>query len=64
VIRDDGSRELEYECGHPGHVLAVRVKTRGDFILVGDYLKSMYLLVYKHEQGGMLEERARDYSAN
>jgi hypothetical protein len=25
---------------------------------------SMYLLVYKHEQGGMLEERARDYSAN
>ena len=24
----------------------------------------MYLLVYKHEQGGMLEERARDYSAN
>jgi DNA damage-binding protein 1 len=64
VICDDGSRELEYECGHPGLVLALCVKTRGYFILVGDYLKSMYLLVYKHEQGGMLEERARDYSAN
>ena len=54
MIYDDGSRELEYECGHPGLVLALRVKTRGDFILVGDYLKSMYLLVYKHEQGGMI----------
>ena len=64
VIRDDGSREMEYECGHPGLVLALCVKTRGDFILVGDYLKFMYLLVYKHEQGGMLEERDRDYSAN
>lgn len=66
MIRDDVSRELEFECGHPGHVLALCVKTRGDFILVGDCVQSMYLLVYKNidERGGILEEKAHDYSAN
>lgn len=42
MIHDDVARELEYECGHYGHVFAFCVKTRRDFILVGDYVKSVY----------------------
>ncbi|KAI3937749.1 hypothetical protein MKW92_004607 [Papaver armeniacum] len=63
VLRDDGSRELQLECGHHGHILALYVQTRGDFIVVGDLMKSISLLIYKHEEGA-IEERARDYNAN
>ncbi|KAH7654344.1 DNA damage-binding protein 1 [Dioscorea alata] len=63
VLRDDGSRELQSECGHHGHILALYVQTRGDFIVVGDLMKSISLLLYKHEEGA-IEERARDYNAN
>lgn len=45
--REDGTRELQAECGHHGHVLALYVKCRGDFIVVGDLMKSMSLLMYK-----------------
>ncbi|KAG6419373.1 hypothetical protein SASPL_121593 [Salvia splendens] len=60
---DDGTHELQSECGHHGHILALYVQTRGDFIVVGDLMKSMSLLIYKHEEGA-IEERARDYNAN
>ncbi|CAA6668092.1 unnamed protein product [Spirodela intermedia] len=63
MLRDDGSRELQSECGHHGHILALYVQTRGDFIVVGDLMKSISLLLYKHEEGA-IEERARDYNAN
>lgn len=63
ALRDDGSRELQSECGHHGHILALYVQTRGDFIVVGDLMKSISLLLYKHEEGA-IEERARDYNAN
>ncbi|MCL7038249.1 hypothetical protein MKW94_006303, partial [Papaver nudicaule] len=46
-LRDDGSRELQLECGHHGHILALYVQTRGDFIVVGDLMKSVSLLIYK-----------------
>ncbi|XP_043699363.1 DNA damage-binding protein 1 isoform X2 [Telopea speciosissima] len=62
-LRDDGSRELQTESGHHGHILALFVQTRGDFIVVGDLMKSISLLLYKHEEGA-IEERARDYNAN
>jgi DNA damage-binding protein 1 len=45
--REDGSRELQSECGHHGHILALYTQTRGDFIVVGDLMKSISLLVYK-----------------
>ncbi|GLT97110.1 hypothetical protein SLE2022_146930 [Rubroshorea leprosula] len=61
--REDGTRELQSECGHHGHILALFVQTRGDFIVVGDLMKSISLLIYKHEEGA-IEERARDYNAN
>ncbi|KAJ3679366.1 hypothetical protein LUZ60_017377 [Juncus effusus] len=63
TLREDGSRELQSECGHHGHILALYVQTRGDFIVVGDLMKSISLLVYKHEEGA-IEELARDYNAN
>ncbi|KAL2494428.1 DNA damage-binding protein 1a [Forsythia ovata] len=63
MLRDDGSRELQSECGHHGHILALYVQTRGDFIVVGDLMKSISLLIYKHEEGA-IEERARDYNSN
>ncbi|KAI4297447.1 hypothetical protein L6164_037338 [Bauhinia variegata] len=63
VLREDGTHELQSECGHHGHILALYVQTRGDFIVVGDLMKSISLLIYKHEEGA-IEERARDYNAN
>ncbi|CAK7350159.1 unnamed protein product [Dovyalis caffra] len=63
MLRDDGTRELQSECGHHGHILALYVQTRGDFIVVGDLMKSISLLIYKHEEGA-IEELARDYNAN
>ncbi|KAK3137829.1 hypothetical protein QOZ80_5AG0361010 [Eleusine coracana subsp. coracana] len=63
MLREDGSHELQSECGHHGHILALYTQTRGDFIVVGDLMKSISLLVYKHEESA-IEERARDYNAN
>ncbi|KMZ57778.1 DNA damage-binding protein 1 [Zostera marina] len=64
TLRDhDNSRELQSESGHHGHILALYVQTRGDLIVVGDLMKSISLLVYKHEEGA-IEERARDYNAS
>ena len=36
IQTDDGSRELQIECSHTGHVLALYVVTRGDFVIVGE----------------------------
>jgi len=58
-LPDDGSRELQPECGHHGHILALYVQSRGDFIVVGDLMKAISLLIYKHEEGA-IEERAHE----
>eukprot|EP00250_Pteridium_aquilinum_P005894 c15914_g1_i1 orf=464-3730(-) len=63
TLREDGTRELQSECGHHGHILALFVQSRGDFIVVGDLMKSISLLIYKPEEGA-IEERARDFNAN
>ncbi|VVB12240.1 unnamed protein product [Arabis nemorensis] len=63
MVRDGGTRELQSECGHHGHILALFVQTRGDFIAGGDLMKSISFLIYKHEEGA-IEERTRDYNAN
>ena len=47
MLRDDGTRELQSECGHHGHILALYVQTHGDFIVIGDLMKSISLLIYK-----------------
>lgn len=45
--RDESTRELQYESSHHGHILALYVQSRGDFIVVGDLMKSISLLIYK-----------------
>ena len=59
--QDDATRQLVPECSHAGHVIALFVDVRGDFILVGDLMKSMQLLLYKSEEN-RIELRARDFS--
>ncbi len=49
TLREDGTRELQYESSHHGHILALYVQSRGDFIVVGDLMKSISLLIYKVE---------------
>jgi DNA damage-binding protein 1 len=43
--------------------VALYVAVRGDFIVVGDLMKSISLLIYKPEEGA-IEERARDFNPN
>lgn len=55
--------KLERRAEHCGHILVLYVQSRGDFILVGDLMKSMTLLqccAGSHN----LEELARDFNAN
>ncbi|XP_030845179.1 DNA damage-binding protein 1 [Strongylocentrotus purpuratus] len=54
---------LRVECSHYNNVLALYLKTKGDFIVVGDLMRSITLLAYKPMEG-CLEEIARDYSPN
>ncbi|XP_071542214.1 DNA damage-binding protein 1 [Panulirus ornatus] len=56
-------RELRLECSHFNNVAALYLKTKGDFILVGDLMRSMTLLQYKTLEGSF-EEIARDYDPN
>ncbi|CAM9095121.1 unnamed protein product [Ectocarpus sp. 4 AP-2014] len=63
IEKDDGIQELQTECGYHGHILALHMQSRGDFIIVGDLMRSVSLLVYKAVDGA-IEEVARDYHAN
>ena len=57
------SKELVWECGHSGHIIPLYVETRGDFIVCGDVMKSISLLMYDRIKG-KISERARDHNAN
>ncbi|GLV40180.1 piccolo [Carabus blaptoides fortunei] len=56
-------KELRLECSHFNYIIALYLKTKGDFILVGDLMRSMTLLQYKTMEGSF-EEIARDYNPN
>ena len=56
-------KALNLECSHFNNIISLHMKTRGDFILVGDLVRSMTLLQYKTMEGSF-EEIARDYSPN
>jgi DNA damage-binding protein 1 len=60
---EEGVRQLTAECGHHGHILALFVVSRGDFIIVGDLMRSISLLLYKPVEQS-IEEIARDYNPN
>lgn len=57
----DGNKQLTFECAHRGHILALFIACRGDFIVVGDLMKSISLLLYKAADA-VIEEIARDYN--
>lgn len=63
AVPSDQNLSLQYECGHQGHILALYIKTHGDFVLVGDLLRSVTLLQYKAGDE-KLEEVARDFNSN
>lgn len=56
-------KELRLECSHFNNIISLYLKTKGDFILVGDLMKSITLLQYKTMEGSF-EEIARDYNPN
>lgn len=56
-------KELRLECSHFNNIIALYLKVKGDFILIGDLMRSMTLLQYKTMEG-CFEEMARDYNPN
>jgi DNA damage-binding protein 1 len=71
VVESDGSRVLRRECGHHGHIIVLYIAVRGDFVVVGDLMKSVSLLQYKppgsngsSDGVGSIEEVAKDFDAN
>lgn len=44
-------KDLKLECSHFSNILALYLKTKGDFILVGDLMRSITLLLYKSMEG-------------
>ncbi|ORX90414.1 hypothetical protein K493DRAFT_409889 [Basidiobolus meristosporus CBS 931.73] len=55
--------ELIQICSHRVHILALHIATRGDFVIVGDVLRSITLLAY-NAMDGLFEVAANDYSTN
>ena len=56
-------KELRLECSHFNHIIALFCKTKGDFVLIGDLMKSIMLLQYKTMEGNF-EEIAKDCKPN
>ncbi|KAG1661544.1 DNA damage-binding protein 1 [Nymphon striatum] len=56
-------RELRLECTHFNNIIALYLKQKGDFILLGDLMRSMSLVAYRPLEGS-LEEIGRDYQPN
>ncbi|ESN93168.1 hypothetical protein HELRODRAFT_187538 [Helobdella robusta] len=56
-------KEFRQESSHLNNILALFLKTKGDFILVGDIMRSITLLMYKPVEGAF-EEIARDFNPN
>ncbi len=48
-------KELRTECNHYNNIMALYLKTKGDFILVGDLMRSVLLLAYKPMEGSFEE---------
>ncbi|RKO94037.1 mono-functional DNA-alkylating methyl methanesulfonate N-term-domain-containing protein [Blyttiomyces helicus] len=60
---DTQTLSLVEKCGHHGHIIAVTIAVYGDFILVGDLLKSVTLLLYRPAEE-LIEQIARDPDTN
>lgn len=56
-------KELRMECSYFNSIIALYLKTKGDFVFVGDLMKSVTLLAYKPMEGNF-EEIAQDFNPN
>ena len=54
-------RELRPECSYQSNIMALYLKCKGDFVLVGDLMRSMSILSYKHVEGNLDEVCAKLY---
>ena len=52
--------ELRLECSHFNNVVALYLKTKGDFVLVGDLMRSITALQYKAMEGNFDEVRRHE----
>lgn len=48
-------KELRPECNYFNCIVALYLKTKGDFVLVGDLMRSVTLLAYKQMEGSFEE---------
>ncbi len=51
-------KELRLECSHFNFITALYLKTKGDFVLAGDLMRSLCVLAYKSMES-TFEEIAR-----
>jgi len=56
-------KELRLECSFFNNIMALYLKTRGDFVLVGDLVRNVCLLQYKTMEGSF-EEIGRNHEPN
>lgn len=47
------------ECGHYGNIMTLHVKSKGDFVLVGDLMRSVSVYQYLAEKREIVEVSAR-----
>ena len=59
----EGNKTLDYECHHHGSILTLQLQSRGDFIIAGDLMRSVSVLLYKPDLGA-LEQIASDFNPN
>jgi DNA damage-binding protein 1 len=52
VLNED-ERELQEECNVNGFILNMKIRSRGDFFIVGDLMKSVSLYIYKEDEGAI-----------
>ena len=56
---------MRLRAEHCGHILVLYLAVRGDFVLVGDLMKSLSVYRCSLSSGvGLIDEIARDCSAN
>eukprot|EP00210_Caulerpa_lentillifera_P005156 g4928.t1 len=62
-VKDDASKEIHVSCTQHCHILAVYSDVRSNFVIIGDLMRSISLLVFDPEKNE-LEIRSRDTNSN
>lgn len=56
-------KDFNHDCAHFNNIMVLSLKTKGDFVLIGDMMRSINLLAYKQIEG-QFEEIGRDTHPN